>query len=265
MRQTTFFRESEIWILMRIELQESSYNSRGAADESRKVEAFAEAVGLPVCMKIPRSGLFAEAEKEAATVVEKEPESREAELFQILARQIVAGKTTLHKASPLSEEQMECFMRGENVFSSQISPVERKEEKTETDLTKTEQPPVQVLAKKRALSDPFSRVPLFGCAFNGAVALAIHVKDAAVLAHAPRSCVWFSQNGFSTYARRGFFERGILYPAFIPQHFTGTDMTVEDAVFGGVEHARREGTGAGQRGSPDDHCGDFLYSRDERR
>ena len=68
----------------------------------------------------------------------KEPESREAELFQILARQIVAGKTTLHKASPLSEEQMECFMRGENVFSSQISPVERKEEKTETDLTKTE-------------------------------------------------------------------------------------------------------------------------------
>ena len=97
-------------------------------------------------------------------------------------------------------------MRGENVFSSQISPVERKEEKTETDLTKTEQPPVQVLAKKRALSDPFSRVPLFGCAFNGAVALAIHVKDAAVLAHAPRSCVWFSQNGFSAYARRGFFE-----------------------------------------------------------
>ena len=216
------------------------YNSRGAADESRKVEAFAEAVGLPVCMKIPRSGLFAEAEKEAATVVEKEPESREAELFQILARQIVAGKTTLHKASPLSEEQMECFMRGENVFSSQISPVERKEEKTETDLTKTEQPPVQVLAKKRALSDPFSRVPLFGCAFNGAVALAIHVKDAAVLAHAPRSCVWFSQNGFSAYARRGFFERGILYPAFIPQHFTGTDMTVEDAVFGGVEHAREK-------------------------
>ena len=216
------------------------YNSRGAADESRKVEAFAQAVGLPVRMKIPRSSLFAEAEKEAATVVEKEPESREAELFLALAGQIAEKKIPLHKACPLSEEEMECFMRGEPVYSSRISHTERREEKKETKLREKEQLPVQVLAKRRALSDPFSRVPLFGCAFNGAVALAIHVKDAAVLAHAPRSCVWFSQNGFSAYARRGFFERGILYPAFIPQHFTGTDMTIEDAVFGGVEHARQK-------------------------
>ena len=101
------------------------YNSRGAADESRKVEVFAQAVGLPVRMKIPRSSLFAEAEKEAATVVEKEPESREAELFLALAGQIAEKKIPLHKACPLSEEEMECVMRGEPVYSSRISPTER--------------------------------------------------------------------------------------------------------------------------------------------
>lgn len=41
--------------------------------------------------------------------------------------------------------------------------------------------------KKRALSDPFSRVPLYGCAYRGAIDLAVHIKDAAILGHAPKA------------------------------------------------------------------------------
>ena len=89
-------------------------------------------------MKTPRSSLFAEAEKEAATVV-KEPESREAELFLALAGQIAEKKIPLPGLST-SEEEMECFMRGEPVYSSRISHTERREEKKETKLREKEQP-----------------------------------------------------------------------------------------------------------------------------
>lgn len=212
------------------------YNSRGVGDESQRVYAFAKAVGLPVCVRIPRSDRFAQTEREAVTVVECDPKGEEAQIFFSLAHQIEDG-LELHEAHPLTEEQMERFMRGE--APEMIGSAETGESQA-TLKQSSFAAASKVLPKKRALSDPFSRVPLFGCAFNGAVALAIHVKDAAVLAHAPKSCVWFSQNGFTAYARRGFYERGILYPAFIPQHFEATDLTMQDAVFGGVEHARKK-------------------------
>ena len=250
------------------------YNSRGVGDESYRVYAFAEAVGLPVCVRIPRSDRFAQAERAAVTVVEQDPEGTEAGLFLQLAGQITDG-LQLYPARPLDETQMERFMRGEAIRRAEAEPISKERLSQSTTVLQIERAELPmgvpngrickktveaavregaagcanekkgvlqsaILPKKRALSDPFSRVPLFGCAFNGAVALAIHVKDAAVLAHAPKSCVWFSQNGFTAYARRGFFERGILYPAFIPQQFTATDITMQDAVFGGVEHARQK-------------------------
>jgi len=132
---------------------------------------------------------------------------------------------------------MELFMRGGSVGETLPSHSEAESRKEEPAKAAA---PAPVPAKKRALSDPFSRVPLFGCAYRGAVDLAVHVKDAAVLGHAPKSCTWYAVNGITGYSRRGLFDRGILYPAFIPQHFSNTDITVQDAVFGGVEHARQK-------------------------
>lgn len=147
----------------------------------------------------------------------------------------------LYAAQPLNEEAMELFMCGEpvTVWESKRNeplPICGKEKISTTEVSGLPEIP----AAKRALSDPFSRVPLFGCAFNGAVALAIHVKDAAVLVHAPKSCIWFSQNGFTGYARRGFYDRGILYPAFLPRNLEATDITMQDAVFGGIEKVREK-------------------------
>lgn len=81
------------------------------------------------------------------------------------------------------------------------------------------------------------------------MALAIHVKDAAILCHSSKNCIWFSANGFSAYARRGMYTRGILYPAFVPCNLEATDIDMQDAVFGGVEHARRKALALAARGA----------------
>ncbi len=229
------------------------YNSRGAGDEKERVLEFAEAVGLPICLSIPRSEAFLRAERTAQTVVESEPDSREAQLFMELARRIKEG-FKLYPARPLSEEQMELLMQGKpvrgEVETARTAPVigqagcencpaaaetgpEKKPEQDE----KKEAP---ALPKKRALSDPFSRVPLFGCSYRGAIDLASHIKDAAILGHAPKSCTSYAVNGITSYSRNGLFSRGVIYPSFIPQHFENTDIDIGDAVFGGVDHAREK-------------------------
>ena len=214
------------------------YNSRGVGDETQRVLDFAEAVALPVCARIPRSDAFAKAEMQAVTVMESEPESREAEIFILLAQQLANG-IELHDANPLDEEQMELFMRGGTLQSIYVNP--KRKSLVPNPILLPERPTsIPLSPQKRALSDPFSRIPLYGCAYRGAVDLAVHVKDAAVLCHAPKSCTWFAINGITAYARRGLYERGILYPAFIPRYFENTDITMQDAVFGGVEHAREK-------------------------
>lgn len=183
------------------------YNSRGVGDDRKYVEDFTNAVNLPILAEIPRSNLFTQAEKEAMTLVEKSPKSAEANIFLELAQKLQT-QPVLYAAAPLSEEQMELFMRGERLSH------------TTTTISKHTSAPVITAVpaqpsatKKRALSDPFSRVPLYGCAYRGAIDLAVHIKDAAILGHAPKSCTWYAINGFTSYGRRGLYERGILYPA----------------------------------------------------
>ena len=42
---------------------------------------------------------------------------------------------------------------------------------------------------------------------------------------------------------------GILYPAFVPRQFENTDITVNDAVYGGIDHARQKALEMAARGS----------------
>ncbi|MBQ6602122.1 MAG: AAA family ATPase [Eubacterium sp.] len=225
------------------------YNSRGAGDEKERVLAFADAVGLPVCLSIPRSSAFLQAEKNACTLVEEDKDLPESMLFLAFAEKLIKG-IPLYPASPLGEEEMELFMRGRLT----VHPASETEKNDDgCGIVPVPEAAAGVsdgyrIPQKRALSDPFSRIPLFGCAFRGAVDLAVHVKDAAVLAHAPKSCTWYAVNGLSSYGRRGLFDRGILYPAFIPQRFSATDIDVKDAVFGGVEHARQKAFELAKRG-----------------
>ena len=224
------------------------YNSRGVGDDEARLAEFAGAAALPIVASIPRSEAFARAERLARTVVEAEAESPEAAVFLSLADKILAG-LSLYPARPLEEEQMERFLQGRPLLPAEMPAPEREAPKRQPVPEKkapAAAPPA--IPQKRALSDPFSRVPMFGCAYRGAIDLAVHVKDAAVLGHAPKSCTWYAVNGITSYSRRGLFERGVLYPAFIPRNFGNTDITVQDAVFGGVEHFREKALKLAERG-----------------
>lgn len=77
--------------------------------------------------------------------------------------------------------------------------------------------------------------PLHGCAFNGAMNMSIHLRDAVILAHSPKSCTYLSYQSISSSGRRRLFERGTLLPAALAPNIISTDMTESDMVFGGTE------------------------------
>ena len=77
--------------------------------------------------------------------------------------------------------------------------------------------------------------PLHGCAFNGAMNMSIHIRDAVILAHSPKSCIYLSYQGVSSSGRRRLFERGVILPSSIVPNMVSTEMTEDDMVFGGTE------------------------------
>ena len=89
------------------------FNARNLEDEHVRVERFARAVGLPVVISIPRSPVFAEAERLNCTVMELDGPVREQELFAQFASYIANGPA-LHAARPLTDEELErCILYGE--------------------------------------------------------------------------------------------------------------------------------------------------------
>ncbi len=101
--------------------------------------------------------------------------------------------------------------------------------------------------------------PLHGCAFNGAVCMSVHVSDAMVLMHAPKSCAYISWQTVSSTGRRALYERGALLPSSLLPAMEATDMDESDMVFGGTDKLIdrvREITGqSGSRQSDPDPAG----------
>lgn len=87
-------------------------------------------------------------------------------------------------------------------------------------------------------SAPPARLPLYGCAFNGAATAAIHLTDALIIAHSPRACAFYTWQNISSPGRKNLFNRGILMPSAISPNFECTDMGQTEAVFGGMDRLR---------------------------
>ena len=207
------------------------YNRRNVAGEDQRVERFAEAVGLPVCAVVPRSDAFARAEEHKCTVVELEPEGEEASVFRRLAAQIDAG-LTLYTAQPLSDEELESVV----LYGRRTAPQE------ESPVFAAEAPgaavqPAAPAEETAERPDPY-RMPLFGCAFNGASTAAIHLTDAIVIAHSPRSCAFYTWQNISSPGRRNLFNRGVLMPSAISPNYECSEIGQNEAVFGGMDALR---------------------------
>jgi len=199
------------------------FNARNVPEEEDRVSRFAAAVGLPVLVRIPRSGVFGQAEKEGCTLIERYPETEEAALFRTLAShaiRIMAGEPgSLHPAMPLSDEDLE------RIVLSRKDPLPANK---------------FVFAKKPAGTDRKgiapsvkNKRPLFGCAFGGAVSVTALVTDAATVMHGPRSCALMIAEKVMVTEHLSALRSGHPCGAGMAGRLVTTDMTDEDFVFGG--------------------------------
>ncbi len=199
-------------------------NSRGIAGEDVRVARFAKAVHLPVLAQIPRSHLFAEAERLGKTVVEAFPDSSEAAVFQELALQIqavAAGEKSGFSACPLDDAELESMVLGmkggtaaESFQFAGCGTGNRK---------------------PRALSENVrTKYPLHGCAFAGAVCVTMQVEDAYTLVHCPKSCAHMIYDILENAYLRMYRLYGDTADADLSKRFGTTNLEEADFIFGGI-------------------------------
>ena len=204
------------------------YNERRLEGEAERLRRFARAVDLPIVARVPRSEAFARAEEMGVPLMALEGWEAEKAVFTRLAEEVRRG-LTLYEAKPLEDEDLEAVvLRGEGM-------TKEKTGKT-VDIIQTETqtgPGPGPLPGER-------RMPLYGCAFNGACTTAVHLTDAIVIAHSPRSCAFYTWQNISSPGRKNLFNRGILMPSAISPNYETTDLGHAEAVFGGAEKLRAQ-------------------------
>ncbi|MDR3270253.1 MAG: AAA family ATPase [Peptococcaceae bacterium] len=216
------------------------YNRRNIEGEDERVARFARAVGLPIRADIPRSDAFTRAERDHMTVMEQNCDGKLTRLFVQLAQELIGG-SALYAAQPLSDEDLEIVVlgRGESterereIYVAPAPPAPESEMETRCAAAL---PVISLTDPNRYLSKNVVRSePLHGCAFNGALSVSIHIRDAVILAHAPQSCAYLAYQSISSTGRRALFERGALLPASLTPQLECTEMGEAEVVFGGMD------------------------------
>ena len=217
------------------------FNSRNVTAEDEKVRAFADAVGIPVFAKIPRDDAFAQAERAGMTLVEQShPLSS---IFRDIAGRIQEGPP-LYEARPLTDEALEELILGAAVKSVSAGagalstqpvpsarPADGEHAQSDAQPTLADSDYDAGYLSKNVIREE----PLHGCAFNGAMCMSVNLRDAVILAHSPKSCIYLSYQTISSTGRRALFERGSLMPSSILPNLMSTDMEESDMVFGGTD------------------------------
>jgi nitrogenase iron protein len=202
-------------------------NSRGLAEEDRRVVLFCEAVGLPLIERFPRSALFSESEREARCLVEYFPDSEIAEKFERLAG-FIHEQRELYAASPLPDDALEERLLG------QRPPTLLSRGKTA--------PASEETGGKPAFYSKglVHREPLQGCAFSGALTICTQVADSISIAHGPNSCAHIAYQNITSTPRRFLLERGIVLPCQAAPPIVSSGMNESLMVFGGAEALRQK-------------------------
>ncbi|MDR2615299.1 MAG: nitrogen fixation protein NifH, partial [Oscillospiraceae bacterium] len=216
-------------------------NRRRVTDETERVTRFAKAVGLPVVAEIPRAGVFGRAEARNMTLAEFDPGGAEAALFRNLAADILRGARK-YPARPLTDARLErVVLKTENAPISHPEPgrtavASARSNGTLPSETREPREVIDFTSPNRYLSkNVVHGEPLHGCAFNGALTMSAQLRDAVILAHAPKSCTYISYQTMSSTGRRRLFERGALLPSSIAPNLESTDMGEPEMIFGGME------------------------------
>jgi len=197
-------------------------NCRGMDNEHAIVERFAEAVSLPIIARVPRSKLFAEAERKGVPLLHLFPDSDEAaELRKIAdsAVSILNDPSRLLESRPLSDEQMGRIAAGESVRPNPKGAV-------------IDGPVCRACVRKRGSEKKREKL-VASCAAAGAVYGCSTVTDSVTIIHGPRSCahIMSSSRNLSE-IRRGRKRKSMCDPQFMRVESTDMDDTV--SVFGGT-------------------------------
>nr|WP_300999075.1 nitrogenase component 1 [Methanoculleus sp.] len=200
------------------------HNARGLEEEDDRVTRFARAVRLPIVASIPRSEIFANAEKEGCTVIERYPASPEASIFRQIAGHIEnirsARSPVLYPALPLSDKKLE-----EIVLQREARGTVQKYDFSSFCVRE---------APGRHLSGSVkSKRPLIGCAFAGAVSVTAQITDVATIMHCPRSCLLMICEKLLDTEQRSATIFGQPYDPGLVNRLLSTDMTDEEFIFGG--------------------------------
>ena len=205
------------------------YNERKLEDEDERVKRFADAVGLPVLAKVPRSEAFSRAEDKNVTLMQLDGEVPEKRVFEHLA-QMISSPIEMYTANPLSDEDHERIVLGKGSPSPVNIPLQEVPGQADDGFA---------APKEAHTAQRVQRRPLYGCAFNGAATTAVHLTDAVVIAHGPKACAFYTWQNISSPGRRNIFNRGVLMPSSISPNFESTDISHNEAVFGGMELLRK--------------------------
>ncbi len=197
------------------------FNSRGEDEERERVHAFADAVGLPIVMEIPRSPMFLEGERRGKTVVETFPATELTERFHRLAAIMLDGKVS--EALPLSDADLERIVLGKEKAGKVKVMVT-------ADAVKNGRPRSAPIYTSRNVD---RQEVLHGCAFTGAVVTCLSVEGLQTVMHSPDSCAHLSCQMAQNAARRAYLREGISIPSFLEPSSHCTSMDDPAMVFGG--------------------------------
>ncbi|MDR1405467.1 MAG: AAA family ATPase [Candidatus Methanoplasma sp.] len=198
-------------------------NCRGMENEHNAVERFAEAVCLPIVARVPRSKLFAEAEKKGAPLLHLFPDSDEAAELRKIAENAVSileDPSMLLESKPLDDGQMGRIAAGESVCPNPDGAV-------------PDGPVCRTCVRKKGSEKKREKL-VASCAAAGAVYGCSTVTDSVTVIHGPRSCahIMSSSRNLSE-IRRGRRRMFIDDPQFMRIDSTDMDDTV--SVFGGAD------------------------------
>ena len=215
-------------------------NVRDNAAPVKPVEDFAQATGLPVVSRMPRSRLVGEAENACLPLVEAFPDSEEAGVFRHLADELCAGPV-LHEPQPLEEGDLEAVvLRGEE--PERHSPSASLPENSGLRSGLFNRPmDFGFTSVEAPQSDPFYyrekpiRPPVMECAFDGALMIALKIRDAVVVAHSPESCTYMRRIEISGMACQMFRKRKGFYPDPMVPNLVCTCMGEQELIYGGTE------------------------------
>jgi nitrogenase iron protein NifH len=214
-------------------------NSRGENESDAGVLRFAEATGLRVLARLPRSQLFRKAEARGQTVIQAFSDTPLADTLRDLAN-AVAAPEAMAPARPLDDADLERLLLDRTVASiSRPLATEPNEEydrgcKAAAVSPKHSDEPVRPERPPRFLSKSMRlREPLHGCAFAGAVATLTQVGDAVTLAHGPRSCTHIAEQALLSAGTQVLRRDGRAVPELMHPRLMSTDMGEDGMVFGG--------------------------------